>query len=305
MNAEVVALTGASGQIGRFCVPLLLRHGFEVCAISRQGRPPEYPEFEPVRWLTPEAFEALPHDRVGLLLSAGPVAYARRLVGNMTGLRRAVVVSTTSVETKAESQDKREREQVQAIAAHEQEIRALCLERDTALVLLRPTLIYGCGMDRNISLLAYLIRRFGFLPVSSRAHGLRQPVHAQDLAQTAVNALMANIDRELVTPVVGGSTLAYDEMVSRIFVALGQPVRMPRVPASVLSVAVRLGAWIAPGAGLTPQMVHRQSRDLVFDDSPARRQLGHAPREFKPFESDFYPQSAAQLRKLATDSGSG
>ena len=58
-------------------------------------------------------------------------------------------------------------------------------------VILRLTLIYGLGRNKNISEIAGFIRRFGFFPVLGRAQGLRQPIHVEDVPAACVSALRA------------------------------------------------------------------------------------------------------------------
>jgi len=49
--------------------------------------------------------------------------------------------------------------------------------------------------------------------------------------------------------------------------------------------------------GLTAEMVRRQNRDLVFDDSPLRRALAWSSRPFEPTATDFeVPQYARSLQ---------
>ena len=93
-----------------------------------------------------------------------------------------VAFSSSSVLSKADSNDRSERRLMRSLAAGEEALVAACSERGISLLLLRPTMIYGCGMDRNVSRLAAMARRHGVIPLAGAASGLRQPVHAEDLA---------------------------------------------------------------------------------------------------------------------------
>ncbi|MBT8076139.1 MAG: NAD(P)-dependent oxidoreductase, partial [Gammaproteobacteria bacterium] len=187
--APRVLLTGASSQIGVFAIPRLVEAGFHVLAISRSGKPASFPDFGPVDWLTErEAVQA--SISYQYLLSAGPMEVARKYLAGNEQLRAAVVFSSTSVESKQDSADLAEREQIQSMLALESELIQSVQSRNIKLVILRPTLIYGCGLDTNISRLAGWARRFGFIPVNGRASGLRQPVHADDLAAVAITAML-------------------------------------------------------------------------------------------------------------------
>lgn len=294
-----VLLLGASSQVGIFAVPKLRAHGLEVIAVSRHGRPTWYPRLDGVQWLDAEQFGEASPEGVGLLVSTGPIRLAVDAVRSLPTLRRAVVFSTSSVTGKAASRDRREQRLMQHIGDMDAALRQACAGQGTALALLRPTLVYGCGLDRNISWLARWIRRFGFVPVAGAAAGLRQPVHAADLATAAVAAIAHPEDLHLDTALCGGSTLSFRAMVERIFAALDRPARIVALPPSVFVFLLRL-ARVLPGLrGLSPEMARRQAVDLVFDDRAARTVLAYDPRPFEPVAVDFERPDPAQIEGLA------
>jgi nucleoside-diphosphate-sugar epimerase len=148
-----------------------------------------------------------------------------------------------------------------------------CERRGIAWTILRPTLIYGAGRDRSLTPLARHAMRwrvFG-LPAGS---GLRQPVHAADIAQAVVRALDGNAAGRVI-PIGGGERLPASEMFARVHASL--PVRaFPlRVPAPL----IRLGArWVPPMRGA----LARLQQDLVADNGELERLLGVHPRPFRP-----------------------
>jgi len=286
IEAPAVLFPGASSQIGVFAIPRLIAAGFNVIAISRKGRPGHFPVDERVRWINPdEAPMAAGNCRY--LLSAGPLELARKLMLACDRLESAVVFSSSSVETKQTSGNPAERSLIGNMQTRESELCSISENRGSKLVIFRPTLVYGCGMDTNISRLARWIERFGFIPVNTRATGLRQPVHADDLAEVAVRALQSRQDLPRMLNLCGGETLSYADMAGRIFSALGKPVRLLRLPEWLFAAAVNAAGAIRPGSGLNGEMVRRQRFDLVFDDRPARDLLGYDPRPFRPSAADF------------------
>ena len=279
-------LTGASSQIGVFAIPRLVSAGFRVFAVSRKGKPEGYPAYEQVEWLNED--DALQvSKKCQYLLSAGPMELAKKFLETAKQFQTVVVFSSSSVESKQESGNPKERNQIKGMLALESELRLFAQSRGIKLVIFRPTLIYGCGLDTNISRLANLIRRYGFMPVNGKAVGLRQPVHADDLASVAVSAMLS---RDVLPPVLyltGGDTLSYSEMVSRIFKALGKPARLVRVPQWLLVLLAKFANTFNVGGGVNSEMVRRQQLDLVFDDRQARELLSYDPRPFSPVEGDF------------------
>lgn len=299
MNSRRVTVLGASSQIGVFALPLLAARGFEVLALSRNGQPDWYPALAGVEWRKTVEDESPKSAPSRYMLSAGPLAVAAKLVIKRNEYQRVVAFSTTSVLSKADSAEPREQHIAGCIADAEARLRKSCLAGGNTLYLFRPTLVYGCGMDRNISLIARWIERWGFVPLSRLAQGRRQPVHAEDLARLAVSALASKDARTLESPLCGGSTLDYRTMVERIFEALQKPPRFVTLPHGVLTAAARLARWLQVAPGVEPEMVHRQRLDLVFDDAPARASLGWQPRRFQPGRADFLPPDAQRLQRLA------
>jgi uncharacterized protein YbjT (DUF2867 family) len=286
INMPRVVLTGASGQIGVFAIPRLIDAGFQVIAVSRKGKPDAFPFYEQVLWLNEsDALQA--SENCQYLLSAGPMALAKTFLSAGSQIQTAVVFSSSSVDSKLESENPLERKQMQTMSALESELQVIAKNKGADLTIFRPTLIYGCGLDTNISRLAGWVNRFGFLPVNGRAEGLRQPVHADDLASAAVAALGCKVDLPSVMYLTGGETLAYSEMLGRIFKSLEKPVRFVRLPQWLFLTLVKILSAIKTGVGINGEMVKRQKLDLVFDDRQARVLLDYDPRPFKPLESDF------------------
>lgn len=298
MQARVLVL-GASGQIGMFTIPLLLAQGFEVLALSRGGKPAWYPALEGVRWIEGDAAAPGSLPEPDMLVSAGPIHLALLLVRQCAQLQRAVVFSTSSVISKLASAAPGEQRQMRHILAQEEELATVCASRGIVLSLYRPTLVYGCGIDGNVSWLADWIRRFGFVPLAGAAPGLRQPVHAEDLAAAAVSTLASPEPLALKAPLCGGSTISFREMVERIFHGQGKPVRILSLPPWGLVAAARLCRVIPGLRGPHPEMVRREAVDLVFDDALPREALGYRPRAFAPGPADFSLPTRERLKRLA------
>lgn len=292
--SDVVCVTGASSQLGVFLLPRLCAAGYRVLAVSRRAPPEGAAIGAGLLWRPPAGLDDW---RPAHLVSCGPLALALEIVRAQPGLRRVVAFSSSSVLSKAASGDDEERLAMSAMADDETALEAACEAHGLPLLLLRPTLIYGCGRDRNVSLLARLAARFGVIPLAGPAAGLRQPVHADDLAALAVAALAAAEPLRLDSAACGGETLPYREMAGRIAAAQSRRVRLVTLPESLMATGVGLLSRLPAWRGLNAEMVRRQNRDLVFDDTGLRRLLGWAPRAFRPTAADFrIPDDAALLQ---------
>jgi nucleoside-diphosphate-sugar epimerase len=219
--------------------------------------------------------------RNAVIFSLLPLWLLPPILPNLQPARQIVAFGSTSATVKATSRDPGERRLAEDLQRAEYAFGDFCRRVNIPRTLLRPTLVYGGGRDRNISAIAAIIRRFGLFPIAAPGRGLRQPVHADDLALAALSAADNPAARDTAFDLPGGETLTYREMVERIFAALNRrpmilPLPEPALAAAV-SAAHRLGLL-----GVTAEAVRRINRDLTFDGTPAGAYLDFAPRGFTP-----------------------
>jgi nucleoside-diphosphate-sugar epimerase len=273
-----VLVLGATSLIGRFALPRLQAAGVEHVALSRSA-PNEGGWVRADLW-DPALADHLP--ACPTVLSLSPVWHLPPALGALKarGMKRLVAFSSTSVITKAASPDAYEQGMVRRLAEGEQAVRDFCAAKDVAWTLLRPTLIYAEGHDQNVTRLARMIRKLGVLPLAGRGEGLRQPVHADDLAGAAIAAASSVAAENRAYELPGGETLTYRAMAQRVFEGMGRKPAIVSVPQSLWRLAFTLARPLLPGA--TAQMGARMSEDLTFDGASAARDFGWNSRAFHP-----------------------
>jgi nucleoside-diphosphate-sugar epimerase len=270
---------GGSGLVGGYVVDHLARRGERPLALSRsqQDRPG-------VDWFQgdlakPDTLKLPPFATLYCTADAVLLADALPRLFNPS-LKRLVAFSSTSVITKQDTEVAAERETIRRLAEAERKIAAACERQNVGWTILRPTLIYAEGRDTNITPLSRLIRRFGFMPLVGGATGLRQPVHAEDLAVGAIAAASSPVAANKTYSLPGGETITYREMIGRIFDGLRLPRRTVSVPAFLWRTGFVLAKPLFPGANVA--MGIRMMKDMTFDSTPAVRDLGWNPRKFNP-----------------------
>ncbi len=166
-----------------------------------------------------------------------------------------------------------------ALREAEEELAGRCEALGIAWTLFRPTLIYG-GPGSAVCLIARVARRLRCFPVAGRGAGLRQPVHAEDLAAACLLALDRPACHGRAYDLGGGETLTYREMVERVFLHVGRrPVVLP-VPLPLLRAAIAVARILPRFRGLSPAMAERSERDQAFDITDAKRDFGYQARPF-------------------------
>lgn len=274
---------GGSGQVGEALLARLRAAGWRVLAVSRAARP----EAPGLRWLVGslQAMPALPA-RVDAVFSCGPLdAFARWYAAAGVDAPRVVAFGSTSVATKRGSADAGERDVARRLQLAEAMLLDAAAGRGASATLLRPTLVYGAGRDHSLSRIAGLARRWGMFVLPANAQGLREPVHVDDLADAALAACDAAAAHGRGYDLPGGERLPYDAMVARVLACLQPPARLWRVPPPLFRALLALAR--VRGIGLGDAALARMQEDLVFDQAPARRDFGYAPRAFAPSAGMF------------------
>ena len=273
-----VLVTGGSSVVGDYLLPRLAALGHQVTVLSRQAHTePGWRRVDAAR--EPVWDESLSDTEAVINLAPLPLL-SRVLPGAPASLRRVVAVGTTSVYTKSGSSSPKDRELVRQQRAAEQSLFEACAARDIGYTLFRPTLVYDGQRDQNIARIARIICRVGFFPLAAPGRGLRQPLHADDLAAACVAALSATGSKSY--ELAGGEQLSYRAMLERIFDSLGRKPRILPLPVGLYRAVIAVARLLPRYRALTPAVAERMNQDMVFDSSAAQRDFGLKPRGFAP-----------------------
>jgi len=270
---------GATGLVGGYILQHLASRGEHAYALSRAPRADARADWIAGDLEKPETLNVPPFATLYSTTDAILLAPALSRFFN-SELKRVIAFSSTSVITKFDSEVKAEREMLRDLAAAEQDIVRTCEASKVDWTILRPTLIYAEGRDINITPLSRLIRRFRFMPLVGGAKGLRQPVHAEDLAIGALAAAASSAAANKFYALPGGETLSYKEMIGRIFDGMKLPRRTIPVPALLWRAAFVAAKPLFPGANVA--MGLRMNKDMTFDATPAITDFGWSARDFHP-----------------------
>ncbi|MEC4869105.1 MAG: hypothetical protein SAJ11_23770, partial [Jaaginema sp. PMC 1078.18] len=150
-----------------------------------------------------------------------------------------------------------------------------------SLCLLRPTMIYGSHLDKNLHKLIKFCDRYQFFPVFGSGQSLLQPVHADDLAQ-AIMSVFLNPKIEGAYDLSGGTVITFLELLALVEKLLGKTVHPLRVP-------YNLGLWSATlsekilgtRSPVRREQILRLQEDKAYSHEVARRDFGYNPRSLE------------------------
>lgn len=274
---------GGRSLVGECLIPLLSRSGWGITAFSRQ---PDESCHSDVEW---RSLDDWPMRATKYCVCLTPIWVLIDYLDLLkkAGVRKIVVLSSTSLFSKQASCDKSEKNMAQRMMDSEKKLSFWAEENQVDWVVLRPTLIYGHGKDKNLSEVARLIHRFRFFPLLGKAQGLRQPVHAEDVAAACLAALETPEAKNRAYNISGAETLSYRDMVLRVFTALGRRPRLVPIPLAAFRIAVMCLRVFPRYRQWSAAMAERMNCDLVFSHDEATRDLDFSPRPFRLKKEDL------------------
>lgn len=291
MDEQRVGVLGATSLIGNLLLPQLLAAGSEVVAYSRQRCADRCNQAEWHQLISTTASEPTSpsgESNIPFWICVAPIWVLPEHFAMLEarGVRRIVVLSSTSRFTKGGSSSVEERSIAIRLEEGERLVEAWAEKNDVEWIILRPTLIYGEGRDKNIAEITRFIRRFGFFPLFGKAHGLRQPIHAKDVAAACLGALLKRSAANRAYNISGGETITYRKMVERVFVAANRPVRVLSISLWAFRIALMFARLVPRYQHWTTSMAERMNQDLVFDHSDAIRDFEFNPSDFMSAEDN-------------------
>ncbi len=279
-----IGVFGATSLVGESLVNILQKKKKKCIAFSRSVAKTDFCYREgSVCWFAPDKLsEPFLQKSISKLISLTPiwVLHEHFPLLESLGVRRIVVLSSTSIVTKEGAHDPYDFDIACRLKEGESRLIRWAEGHGVEWTILRPTLIYGAGRDKNISSIAKFINKFRIFPLCGDAKGLRQPIHREDVAQACLAALDSSIAVNSVYNISGAEILTYRCMVERVFDALEKKPKFIQIPLSLFDVIIPAAYAIPAFRGVTKGMVERMGQDMVFDHRQASQDFSFSPRAF-------------------------
>ncbi len=277
-----MVLLGGTNLIAAYLMPRLRAAGFDTVVLAR--RPMQVPEglrFQRLDFSEDEPWSLPPR---AVVISVLPLAVLAGALPRLRGARAIIAIGSTSLFSKTVSDDENERATARKLERAEALVTQWCVQEGTPATILRPTLVYDGFEDRNIARMIRVVRRYRILPVAWPSSGLRQPIHADDIAKAILGAIDNPAARDRAFNIAGGEVLTYRAMVERVFESQGLRPRLLFLPVPWLRRAFGLAArfGVLRETGFGSAVFERMNQDLVFDGAEGLEVLDYRPRRFEP-----------------------
>jgi nucleoside-diphosphate-sugar epimerase len=140
-------------------------------------------------------------------------------------------------------------------------------------------MIYGNARDHNLHKLIVALSRSPVFPLFGDGSATFQPVHAEDVADAAMTALISPVCRWRAYDLSGATVATYKDILTIIGNLLGRkPILVP-IPLPLALAAAGLGERLRPGGiGVNVEQVRRLQENKAYSHSSAARDFGFSPR---------------------------
>ena len=283
-----VAVTGATGFIGRHLVKGLLMAGHEVVALTHHRQPPAWNGGAPITAAASvddmSALQAafagveVVYHLVGIIAETRNKTFEVTVVGGTanvisacraSGVSKVVYLSAMGTSPEAPSR------------YHQAKHRAETSVRQSGLhfLILRPSVVYGPG-DGFVSLLASMVKGLPVVPIVGSGRYQLQPVHVDDLVRVMAQALKLESCWNQTVEIGGPEKLEYRQVLEHIMQVLGRKRPTVRVPLAPLRLAVGALERVIKPSPLTRDQLIMMAMGNTGDISKMKELFGVEPIRF-------------------------
>lgn len=274
-----VFVTGGTGFVGSYVVPLLMKNGYEVRCLYRQGSDRAVLPEPHIDWALGDLSntQALSASMRGtdVLVNIASLGFdhADSIVraARDAGIQRAVFVSTTAIVTQLNAKSKQVR------LAAETAIETSGLK----YTILRPTMIYGSPRDRNMWRLIHFMRYSPIIPVFGDGNYLQQPIYVGDVAQAIVSCLCNNQTIGKSYNIAGKFPLTYNQVIDTVAVQMSKRVWKVHIPSAPVVRLLKLFERLRIPFPIKAEQVLRLNENKNFSYEEAERNFGFNPSSFE------------------------
>ncbi|WP_312158417.1 NAD-dependent epimerase/dehydratase family protein [Pantoea piersonii] len=279
----IVAVTGATGFIGKHIVQNLLSHGFHVRALTRSAVKVSK---DKLTWVTGSL-----EDQYALDELANGADYIVHCAGQVRGhveetfISCNVTGSLNLMQSALKSGSCKRFLFISSLAARHPELswyanskyiaeqQLASMSSDISLGIFRPTAVYGPGDKELKPLFSWLLR--GVLPRLSIPEAKLSFIHVADLAEAVSLWLENSMPQSYTYELCDGVSEGYNwTRLQQIGVSVrNAPVRLIRIPLPLLNSLADLSILLNRLAKKEPMLTHSKIRELTHPDWSASNKL--------------------------------
>ncbi len=151
-----------------------------------------------------------------------------------------------------------------------------------AITVIRPTMIYGSSMDRNMYKLIDYLYKHKYFPLFGSGKNLMQPVYAKDLGYAYYDVLINKentFNKEY--NLAGKNPIRYIDLIAQVTLALKKQNVIIKIPLWFSITAARVYNKLTKSPMISVEQVLRMQEDKAFSYEEATNDFGFSPTSFE------------------------
>lgn len=222
---------------------------------------------------------------IDTFLHVAGIEYTPQVLSAMQrhAIKRLIIVGSTSVHSAYEHR-----------SGWRRKMETLVRESGLDWTIVRPTMIYGSELDKNMHKLLRFLDRSPVYPMFGPGTNLWQPVYYKDLALGIVAAVETPEAIHQSYDLPGAEPLEYLDLVKTAARALGRKPRIIRLPLDPVRRTLNLAELTRLPLPIKSEQVMRLNEDKAYPYEEACRDLDYAPMTFQ----EGIMLEVARLRKI-------
>jgi len=280
---KTVLITGCSCSTGvHFIQQLVLNNQYSLRCFARKTSNIKLLKDYPIQWFIGDLKEADDHQLnnaiqgIDIVVHIGGIRTALNVIRLMVkySINKGIFVNTTGIYSKFRSAS----EEYQQI---ETNMLRIFQENKIQFVILRPTMIYGDGIDKNVANLVRFIKRCSLIPLFGDGSALIQPIYYKDVSMALVSVMENETCLNKSYNIAGKYPMTYREFIYIIAQKLGKKVFFVRLPISLTTFIVSRMEKLFKHFPITSEQILRTTENRAFDYSEAKKDFGFNPVSFE------------------------
>ena len=271
-----ILFTGATGLLGGAMVEAFLSAGHDLRCLVRKDSPnaPRLAgkEVEIARGdVRSERDLRRAFSGMDAVAHVAGIEFAPVVVSAMQseGVERLLAVSSTSYHSRFEFRSR-----------PKAEMEGVVKSSGLSWTVVRPAMIYGSELDKNVHKLLRFLDRLPAFPMFGDGGNLWQPVFFEDCAKGACEALMREGAARETYDLPGSRPLTYDDLVKTAAGAMGSKPRIVHLPIEPVRRGLELAERLRLPLPIKTEQVARLREDKAYPYEKAKEELDYSPRTF-------------------------